>query len=170
MLTYWAYLLLRGVTMDNSYLWLKVIHLFGVVLFLGNIIVTGWWKNMADRTRNPQIIAFAQRQVTLTDWLFTFGGVVILLGAGMANVAIHDLSYGYKWLSWGMGLFVLSGLIWHVILIPGQIKQAKMAKIFAKTNDIPDAYWALCRRWNIWGAIAIILPLINLYWMTFKPV
>ena len=50
--------------MENSYLWLKVLHIVGVVLFLGNIIVTGWWKNMADRTKNPQIIAFAQRQVT----------------------------------------------------------------------------------------------------------
>ena len=29
---------------------------------------------MADRTRDPKIIAFAQRQVTLTDWVFTFGG------------------------------------------------------------------------------------------------
>ena len=37
--------------MDNLYLWLKVVHIFGVVLFLGNIIVTGWWKNMADRTK-----------------------------------------------------------------------------------------------------------------------
>ncbi len=82
--------------MDNSYLWLKVAHIVGVMLFLGNIIITGWWKNLADRTKNPQVIAFAQRQVTLTDFIFTAGGAAILLVAGMANVAMHDLSFSAK--------------------------------------------------------------------------
>ena len=78
--------------MSNTYLWLKTLHLLGVVLFLGNIIVTGWWKNMADRTKNAQIIAFAQRQVTLTDYIFTAGGAAILFAAGAVNVAIHGLA------------------------------------------------------------------------------
>ncbi len=154
--------------MENSYLWLKVIHLLGVVMFLGNIIITGWWKNMADLTRNAQIIAFAQRQVTVTDWIFTAGGSVILLVGGMLNVHLHGLSYSAKWLGWGVSLFVLSGIIWAVVLIPTQVKQAKMAKTFAQTGEITEYYWKLCMRWNIWGAIAVILPLINLYWMTFK--
>ena len=33
-----------------SYETFKVIHLLGVMLFLGNIIVTGVWKVLADRT------------------------------------------------------------------------------------------------------------------------
>ena len=37
----------------NTYLLLKSLHIFGVVIFLGNIIVTGWWKVMVDRTKNP---------------------------------------------------------------------------------------------------------------------
>ena len=60
----------------------KVVHLFGVSLFLGNIIVTGEWKVLADRTGEPRVIAYAQRLVTLTDWIFTAGGVaLILIGA-----------------------------------------------------------------------------------------
>ena len=35
----------------------KVVHLFGVVLFLGNIIVTAVWKLLADRTGEPRVIA-----------------------------------------------------------------------------------------------------------------
>jgi len=155
--------------MDNSYLWLKTLHLLGVVLFLGNIIVTGWWKNLADRTKNPQIIAFAQRQVTLTDYVFTAGGAAILFVAGSANVAMHGLSYSSKWLSMGSLMFTLSGVIWAVILIPTQIKQAKMAKVFAENNVIPDQYWKMCTTWNIWGVIATLLPVVNIYWMTFKP-
>lgn len=155
--------------MDNSYLWLKTIHLLGVVMFLGNIIITAWWKAMADSTRNAQIIAFAQRQVTLTDYVFTAGGAALLLLAGMANVGIHHMEMSAKWLSQGMLMFTLSGIIWAVVLIPAQIKQAKMAKEFAMSGIIPDEYWVLCKRWNIFGAIAVILPLVNLYWMVFKP-
>ena len=103
----------REVVMDESYLWLKTLHLFGVTLFLGNIIVTAWWKLMADRTRNPQIIAFAQRQVALTDYVFTAGGAVILLAAGWGNAALHGMDVMHiRWLSWGLWLFGATGLIW----------------------------------------------------------
>lgn len=155
--------------MNNTYLWLKTIHLAGVVLFLGNIIVTGWWKLMADRTRNPQIIAFAQRQVTLTDFIFTAGGAAILAIAAYVNLSIYHMESSAKWLMHGQIMFYLSGLIWVGILIPTQIKQAKMAQAFVPQAEIPDIYWKLCNRWYFWGALATVLPLINLYWMVFKP-
>ncbi|WP_018986429.1 DUF2269 family protein [Methylophilus methylotrophus] len=154
--------------MQNSYLWLKSLHLLGVVLFLGNIIVTGWWKAMADLTKNPVIIGFAQRQVTLTDYVFTAGGALILLVAGVVNVVVHGMPLSLTWLRWGLGLFVLSGLIWLFILIPTQIAQAKIAKTFVQGSVITDRYWLLCQRWYIWGLIATLLPLCNLYWMVFK--
>lgn len=154
--------------MDNSYLWLKVIHIIGAVLFLGNIIITGWWKNMADRTKNPQVIAFAQRQVTVTDYLFTAGGSIILFIAGFVNVMTTGLSFSAKWLSHGIALFGLSAIIWVIVLIPTQIKQANMAKIFNETGVIPEVYWKLCSRWNFWGAIAVLLPVATVYFMVFK--
>lgn len=153
--------------MENTYLWLKVVHILGVVMFLGNIIITGWWKNMADRTKNPQIIAFAQRQVTVTDWIFTAGGSLILTIAGALNVHT-SWSYSMKWLQWGIGMFVISAIIWVVVLIPTQIKQAKMAEEFDVSGVIPDHYWKLCWRWNFWGALAVIIPAIAIYFMTFK--
>lgn len=155
--------------MSQSYLWLKTLHILGVVLFLGNIIVTGWWKNMADQTKNPQVIAFAQHQVTLTDFIFTAGGVAILLIAGVLNVWLHDISLNTKWLVLGFAFFISSGLIWAFVLIPVQIKQAKMANDFAQTGVIPDEYWSYCKVWNVFGALATFLPLINLYFMVFKP-
>lgn len=161
----------NGKVMDESYLWLKTVHVFGVMLFLGNIIVTAWWKLMADHTRNPQIIAFAQRQVTYTDYVFTAGGAVILLASGWSNAAMHGMDVMHiRWLSWGLWLFSASGLIWVGILIPIQIRQSRMAKRFAEGGNIPPEYWRLGRLWAIWGFIATLLPLVNYYWMVFKPV
>ena len=45
----------------NDYLLLKSLHVLGVVIFLGNIIVTAVWKALADRTGSPTIAAYAQR-------------------------------------------------------------------------------------------------------------
>ena len=156
--------------MDHSYLLLKSIHIFGAIIFLGNIIITGWWKFMADRTRDPRVIAFAQRQVTLTDFVFTAGGAALVLGGGLGNALLHDMDYfAVRWMAWGLGLFAASGVIWVTILIPIQIKQARMARQFANQNSVPEDYWRLCRRWNIFGTLATVLPLINLYWMVYKP-
>ena len=58
-----------------SYNALKVVHLTGVVLFLGNIIVTAVWKILADRTGEPRVIAYAQRLVTAG------GAALIVVGA-----------------------------------------------------------------------------------------
>jgi uncharacterized membrane protein len=74
-----------------------------------------------------------------------------------------------NWLSWGLWLFTASGVIWVVILIPTQIRQERMAREFAVSGNIPPEYWHLCKRWNIWGTLATVLPLLNLYWMVLKP-
>ena len=157
--------------MGNTYLVLKSAHIFGVILLLGNLIVTAWWKLMANRTKNPSIIAFAQRQVTLTDFVFTAPGALlaILAGDSMAYNFIGD-SWSIEWLTWGRCLFITSGIIWISILIPTQIKQARLARNFANSKSIPDEYWKLSTRWNIFGTIAVVLPLINIYWMVFKPI
>jgi uncharacterized membrane protein len=155
--------------MEQGYLWLKTLHVLGAVLFLGNIIVTGWWKVMADRTRDPHIVAFAQRQVTLTDYVFTLGGVLLVLGSGLANVHLHGLSIVHNaWLAWGNALFIASGVIWVALLVPLQSRLGAMAQAFAAGGPIPDAYWKLCRQWNFWGVVATLLPLSVLYFMVFK--
>lgn len=157
--------------MDNSYLLLKSLHILGAVIFLGNIVVTGWWKVMADRTRNPVIIAFAQRQVTLTDYVFTAGGAALVLATGVGNAMLHGMDYlSIRWLAWGYWLFIISGIIWAVILIPVQIKQARMARQFQNGGAIPESYWTLGRIWIVFGTLATVIPLANIYWMVFKPI
>jgi uncharacterized membrane protein len=154
----------------DTYLALKTLHLAGVMLFLGNIVVTGWWKAMADHTRDPRIIAFAQRQVTLTDWVFTAGGAALLAAAGYGNAYLHGIALSTPWVALGHWLFVASGLIWVAILIPVQTLQARLARGFADGGPIPERYWRLGRLWMVFGIAATALPAANLYVMVFKPV
>ncbi|MBK5964938.1 hypothetical protein CCR95_12810 [Thiocystis minor] len=154
-----------------SYTLLKTLHLLGVVLLVGNVIVTLVWKLAADRSGDPRVVAFGQRLVTLTDWWFTVGGVVLILlgGYGAALVAGLDL-LAVRWLLWGQVLFGLSGLLWVGILIPAQIRQARQARDFAAGGEIPASYWRDARRWTGWGILAIV-PLLGALWlMIAKPI
>ncbi len=153
----------------ETYLILKTVHIIGAILFLGNIIITGWWKYMANRTGNPVIIGFAQRQVTLTDFVFTAGGSGMLFAAGITNIFLYNISLTTNWIMWGLGLFTLSGIIWGAILIPIQIKQAREAKQFTAETVISKQYWKRESQWFFYGITATILPIISVVFMVMKP-
>ena len=160
--------------MEFDYRLVKMLHLLGVVLFVGNILVTALWKTLADRTRDPKVIAFAQRLVGVTDVVFTGpgAGLVAVSGVMMGIVFATDLDGAFwkvGWIAAGVALFAVSGLIWVAILVPVQLRQSRMARTFERDATIPDAYWRLCRIWNLAGATASLLPLINLYLMVLRP-
>jgi uncharacterized membrane protein len=148
--------------------WL-VVHVFGVVIFLGNIIVTGVWKTLADRTKEPHVVAYAQRLVIVTDIVFTAVGAALIALSG--PILAEDLGGvgGPAWITWGLALFAGSGIIWVAVLLPIEFAQARLAKQFAAGGPIPDRYWQLSTRWAVFGTIATLLPLANLYFMIFKP-
>jgi len=153
-----------------SYSVFKLMHLLGVVLLLGNIVVTAVWKLAADRHGHPTVVAFAQRMVALTDFAFTLPGVVLtLVGAhGMGWLGGFSL-WQPGWIAWGHALFILSGVIWLVVLVPTQIQQGRLAASFSTSASIPVRYWQLNRRWIGWGIAATILPLVNMGLMVLRP-
>jgi uncharacterized membrane protein len=153
-----------------GYATFKILHIIGAVLLVGNATVTAFWKVMADRTRDPKVIANAQQAVTWSDWFFTVGGIVLLMVGGYGGAGVGHLKlFGEPWLIWGQGLLVLSGAIWAVVLVPAQIRQARDARAFADGSAIPDAYWRDARRWLVWGIIATIPLVAAIVVMVVKP-
>lgn len=146
----------------------KFLHVTGVAMLMGNITVTAIWKFYADRDGRSQVLGFAQKLVTYTDWSMTVWGVILLMGSGyyMAFAAGYALTEG--WLFWSQVLFVLAGMIWLLLIVPIQIKQARLAKTFA-SDGVSDQYRALSKRWLVWGLIATV-PLVAATWlMVVKP-
>ncbi len=147
---------------------LILLHVLGMILLIGNVTVTSIWKLYADGTRDPKIIGFAQRLVTITDWFFTFWGILLLMvgGYGAAWLAGMDVLRD-DWLVWSQVMFVLAGLIWLAILVPIQVKQARLARGFAAGGQIPENYWRLGKLWIIWGSVATI-PLVAAIWLMLR--
>ena len=154
---------------DMTFEIFKFVHLLGVISLLGNVTVTSAWKVLSDRTRDPVIIARAQRLVTLTDWAFTFWGILLLLvgGYGAAWVAGMDVLRD-RWIVLSEISFVLAGMLWLCVLVPIQVKQARMARRFVAGVPIPEAYFALSRWWIAVGLLATVPLLAAMWFMVAK--
>ncbi len=150
--------------MLDTYLVWKFLHITGVVMLMGNITVTAIWKYFADRDGRPQVLGFAQKLITYTDWSMTVWGVILTMagGYGLALQGQFDLTAG--WLLWAQACFILAGLIWMGLIVPVQIKAARLAREFAGGGPVPDAYKALSRKWIFWGLVSTI-PLLAALWL-----
>ena len=152
------------------YVSLKTLHLLGVVILLGNVTITAFWKVLSDWTRDPAIIAHSQRGVTIADWIFTTTGIFLTLIGGYGAAYIGEFPLlGSSWLFWGQALFAVSGFIWLGILIPIQIRQSSCARQFATGGKVPQSYWKDARSWLQWGIIATVPLIAAIYVMVAKP-
>ena len=153
----------------TSYGVFKIIHLLGIVLLVGNVTVTACWKFYADRTRDPVIIRFSQRLVVITDWAFTGWGIglTIIGGYGAAGVAEID-PWRTGWVLWPEVMFAASGGVWLLVLLPIQIRQARLARGFVAGSVIPEAYFRDTRSWLAWGIVATVPLVAAIAFMTLK--
>lgn len=154
----------------TDYYIFKFLHYTGVILLVGNITVTAVWKVFANRSQDPVIIAFGQRLVTGTDFGLTIPGIVLTMVGGYGAVWLLGYSLAEPaWLLWSQVLFVLAGLIWLCILVPIQVRQARLARAFAGGGTVSEEYRRLSRRWIGWGLVSTV-PLVAVMWlMVAKP-
>lgn len=145
---------------------LKSLHILGACLFLGNIIVSGLWKTLADRNGNLLVARFATRLVNITDIVFTGLGAALLLASGHLMAGHYGGILRNDWMLWGYILFAISGLIWAAVLVPIQVKQSRLLR--EATQDIPREYYRLARIWAIAGTLATLAPLPAIYLMVAK--
>ncbi len=150
------------------YLYLKFIHVLFVILFLGNITVGVFWKAFAQRTKDPEKIAFAFKGIIKSDRYFTMPSVIGITLFGIGG-AIHGglPLLGTGWILWSIILFTISGIAFMVKLVPLQRKIAALAS--DKDKFSWDEYNKLAKQWDLWGFIALITPYIAVVLMVVKP-
>ena len=151
------------------YLILKLIHIIGAIIFLGNITVGPFWKMHAERSKDPKKIADTFAGIIKADRYFTMPGVLIVIIFGI-GAALHG---GYNlittgWIFWSLILVAISGAAFMAKVVPVQ------KKIFALAQNEGEFSWdeyrKLARQWDVWGSIATLTPYIAVVLMVIKPV
>jgi uncharacterized membrane protein len=74
-----------------------------------------------------------------------------------------------RWIAIGLALFILSGLVFVTRVTPLQKQLRTLARAGVEGTFDHPRYEALARRWELWGGIALLLPLAALAVMVLKP-
>jgi uncharacterized membrane protein len=149
----------------------KTLHVLAAVVFLGNIITGLLWKRRADRTGDVRIIRHVVDGIIVADRWFTMPGVlgIVVFGFGAAGIGgMPMLRTG--WILWSLVLFILSGVAFMGWLVPIQRRMAAVAAEGETSGRFDTAtYERLSRAWDVWGTIALLLPLAAAALMIWKP-
>jgi uncharacterized membrane protein len=150
---------------------LKALHILAVAIFLGNIITGLFWKAHADRTRDPRFMAHALDGIIRSDRWFTIPGVVGIVFFGLWGAIVGRLPIlGTPWIWQSIVLFTISGLAFVLQVAPLQVRLRAMTQAAASGGSWdPALYRRMSLRWEFWGALAIVTPLIALVLMVAKP-
>jgi uncharacterized membrane protein len=150
---------------------LKIIHVAAVVIFLGNLVTGILWKMHADQTKDPVIIRHTLSGLIRADRWFTIPGVVLLLIGGFGAAVVGGLPLlRTRWILGGIILFAISGIAYTRQVVPLQQKMLAVARSGAETGKFGwEEYRALSRRWNVWGTIALLTPVLAMIGMIAKP-
>lgn len=143
----------------------KLIHVFAVIIFLGNIIIAVFWKGHGDKSNDPKIIAHTIKGIIRADRYFTMPAVAFLILAGFGAMGIGYIPFETGWILWGFILIVISAAAFMAKVVPAQKKLLKIAE--ADSFD-QQKYDAVSKEWNLWGSIATIAPIIAVVLMVLK--
>jgi uncharacterized membrane protein len=150
---------------------LLFLHVLGAVLFLGNISTGAFWKIRAHYgKRDLQNIHLTVKNIMVADYVFTVPGILLLLIPGY--LMAFRLGYSllaWNWVSVSLLLFSISGIMWLFLLIPLQRKMIRFSEESLRLGEQTEAYRNVSKKWDIYGSIATIVPIITLVLMVWKP-
>jgi uncharacterized membrane protein len=148
---------------------IKFLHIIGVIMFLGNIIISAFWRFNAERTGKSELISHAYKLTSLTDWIFTLPGVILIGITGHMLAPKFGGIAAQPWIYHSYAMLTVSALIWLAGLLPIQLKQRRLMASDPLANLSPQ-FKKLTLWWHILGLVATILPLVALFWMTARAI
>ena len=153
------------------YLVLKLLHVGAVVMFLGNITTGLFWHRHAARTRDPRLLHHAMDGIIRSDRWFTNPAAATIAITGVLTAIVGHLPIlRTHWIAAGLALFILSGLVFVTRVTPLQKQLRELARTGLETGSFDHPrYEVLARKWELWGAVALLLPLAAFVLMILKP-
>lgn len=152
-----------------SYEVLLTIHIGSVILLLGVGGGSAFYKFMADRSNNLEVILHTNKTVVLVDWLFTTPSVILQPITGIMLVNLMEIPLTTSWVLASIILYTLAIILW-IIAVYLQIKMKTMAEKAKKEKlYLDDNYTIYVKQWTILGFLSFFAMMSIFILMIFKP-
>ena len=147
----------------------KYLHVLGAIVILGTGTGIAFFMLMAHRSGDVAYIARTAATVIIADVLFTASGVVVQPLPGAMLMRLTSTTLAERWLAVSLGLYLLAGLLWIPVIFM-QIEMRDLARLAdAQQQPLPPRYFALFRRWFLFGIPGFGSVMAILWLMIAKP-
>jgi uncharacterized membrane protein len=151
------------------YFVVKYLHALGAIVILGTGAGIAFFMLMAHRSEEASFIARTASIVVIADMLFTLSAVILQPITGVILMALSSVNFTERWLIVSLFLYALAGVFWIPVVFM-QIEMRDLARIAAeKAQVLPPRYFALFRRWFLFGIPGFGSVMIILWLMIAKP-
>ena len=142
------------------YFVIKYLHVLGAVVILGTGTGIAFFMLMAHRSGEAAFIARTAATVVIADMLFTLSAVLLQPVTGGLLMMLSATS---------LGLYAVAGLFWIPVIFM-QIEMRDLARTAAaQQQPLPPRYFALFRRWFLFGIPGFGAVMMILWLMIAKP-
>jgi uncharacterized membrane protein len=151
------------------YFLVKYLHVLGAIVILGTGAGIAFFMLMAHRSRDPVFIARTAATVVIADMLFTLSAAILQPVTGGWLMVLSAATLAERWLVTSLGLYAVAGLFWVPVILM-QIEMRNLARAaVAHDQPLPPRYFALFRRWFVFGIPGFGSVMIILWLMIAKP-
>jgi uncharacterized membrane protein len=151
------------------YFIVKYLHVLGAIVILGTGTGIAFFMLMAHRSGDAAFIARTAATVVIADMLFTLSAVLLQPVTGAILMALSATTLAERWLVTSLALYVVVGLFWIPVVFM-QIEMRKLAQAAAaQQQPLPPRYFALFRRWFLFGIPGFGAVMMILWLMIAKP-
>jgi uncharacterized membrane protein len=148
---------------------IEYLHVLGAIVILGTGTGIAFFMLMAHRSGNAEFIARTAATVVVADMLFTLTAVLLQPVTGGLLMMLSSTSLSERWLLASLALYAIAGLFWVPVIFM-QIEMRDLARLAAeKDQPLPPRYFALFRRWFLFGIPGFGSVMIILWLMIAKP-
>jgi uncharacterized membrane protein len=151
------------------YFLVKYLHVLGAIVILGTGGGIAFFMLMAHRTGDAAFIARTAAIVVIADMLFTLTAVLLQPVSGGVLMMLSSTAFNERWLMSSLGLYAVAGLFWVPVIFM-QMEMRDLARDAARQNQpLPPRYFALIRRWFLFGIPGFGSVMAILWLMIAKP-
>ena len=142
----------------------KLLHLTGVMLFMGNMIVGPIWFSFAYYSKNKDLLNFANKLLQITDIYVTIPSMALTIINGLFLASIFGGSRNQTWTYYS----VLSLFLMWILSIPLIYLQEKLYTTIELEQDNETKIKKYLYYWGLLGTIVMLPPSLIFYLMIVK--